>query len=64
MTEDELFWGYPRFLKSIKHLKYFRIPKLFRETYFKDIKEFLIEILAMVLTIMNLEIGSYTNKSF
>ena len=37
---DELFWGYPRFLKSIKHLKYFRIPKLFRKLILKILRIF------------------------
>ena len=37
---DELFWGYPRFLKSIKHLKYFKIPKLFRKNILKIFRIF------------------------
>lgn len=28
---DELFWGYPRFLKSINHLYWFKLPLLLRK---------------------------------
>jgi asparagine synthase (glutamine-hydrolysing) len=31
---DELFWGYPRFNRTIEHLDYFNIPSNLRKSTF------------------------------
>jgi asparagine synthase (glutamine-hydrolysing) len=41
---DELFWGYPRFIRTISHLKYFRIPGILRKVLFFILRKCGIEI--------------------
>jgi asparagine synthase (glutamine-hydrolysing) len=36
---DELFWGYPRFHKSIKYISWFRIPLLIRKMIFPFVRK-------------------------
>jgi asparagine synthase (glutamine-hydrolysing) len=37
---DELFWGYPRFTKSINHFKWFAFPLFFRKIIFPFYRKF------------------------
>jgi asparagine synthase (glutamine-hydrolysing) len=41
---DELFWGYPRFNRTISHLNYFRIPGRLRKGIFYILRRFGLDI--------------------